>query len=355
MAVSLSLCASFAGCGHCQHFAPIYESIAVEAHTKMPALKVAAVNCVTHEAICTKHQVNAYPTLVFYPGEVKFSASMGHPLDKAGVLRWVQGEASSRNIDLLAHPASKAPTPMSARTGTVTGTGPGTGGTGGAHQMAFAAREHDAPLSLKNASARAALHLTNAALNAAPWLGSDKAGEELLNAAKALGIPSGDDEELGPSSMLRPRKMPRPAPAEDVLAAARYSLYHEVSAALGTAPSQAYSLKRLGALRGWLHVLHRALPHDRDGGAAATGTAELLSALHGRHDLPSRAEWLTMLEHSGFPDAADVWVGCNSSHPELHAYPCSLWLCATPTHPPCHPLPSSPPSPPLASSPWPTM
>ena len=48
------------------------------------------------------------------------------------------------------------------------------------------------------------------------------------------------------------------------------------------------------------------------GGAAATGTGELLAALHGHVELPGRDEWMSMLAHSGFPDAEDVWSACDS-------------------------------------------
>ena len=127
--------------------------------------------------------------------------------------------------------------------------------------------------------------------------------------------------------MPRFAQMPRPVPVRDILTAARYSLYHDVADALTSAPREAYARKRLGALRAWLHALHRALPHERDGGAAATGAGELLASLHGRTGLPTHDEWIEMLARSGFPeDTVDEWVGCASNHTELHGYPCSLWM-----------------------------
>ena len=97
--------------------------------------------------------------------------------------------------------------------------------------------------------------------------------------------------------------MPRPVPVEDVLAAARYSLYHDVSNALAASVSNANPRRRLGALKSWLYALQHALP-QLDGGAAAAGMGELLAGLHAFGDsLPTQDEWMQMLAHCGFPDA----------------------------------------------------
>ena len=268
-------------CGHCQRFAPIYESIALETKQKIPRLVVAAVNCVDHEDICSAHSVRSYPTLKLYPGEVSHNGAM----DAASVIAFVREHATAEQLE--ARPQQL----------------PNTAGGGGVARANSSALQH------------------------VRWPGMQEAGNELAAAAKAYGIPdvTADDRMRPP---LRPRPMPRPAPMADVLQAARYSLFHDIASALSSAPAQAYARKRLGALRAWLHALHHALPQSQDGGAMAVGAGELLAGLHARTDLPSNQEWMEMLNHAGFPEgtAGSGWVGCNSSRPELHAYPCSLWL-----------------------------
>ena len=316
-------------CGHCQHFAPIYESIAIEAGKSIPRLKVAAVNCVTHEDICQHHSINGYPTLVLYPGEHKFKGQNS----LAGVMAFVKEHASAEQLAPLPKPtptdAYKIAAAANAHAAGILhdANASSLAKVGAALQMGM---QHDA--AMHNAAAVAGAQALAAgkeafaaAASARPWLGMKEAGNELAAAAKMYGIPDAD-EGSAKHPMLKPRPMPMPVPQADVLAAARYSLYHDVANALSSTAAQAYPRKRLGALRGWLHALHRALPHDKDGGAASVGAGELLAGLHGRTDLPNHDEWMTMLEHSGLPDAPDEWQGCNSSRPDLHAYPCSLWL-----------------------------
>ena len=129
----------------------------------MPALKVAAVNCVTHEDICTSHGVNGYPTLILYPGEVRFKQGFsGNPLTKDGVLKWVikQAEEKSIPLGLVAARAEVRPAGSAAPPGRLGG-------------------------GLKNSSARAALRLTTAALRAAPWLAGDDDGREQVGHPQA--------------------------------------------------------------------------------------------------------------------------------------------------------------------------
>ena len=48
--------------------------------------------------------------------------------------------------------------------------------------------------------------------------------------------------------------------------------------------------------------------------------------LHGRLTLPKRTEWLSMLDrvNAGAAYSKPEWLACNSSNPQLHAYPCSV-------------------------------
>ena len=78
-----------------------------------------------------------------------------------------------------------------------------------------------------------------------------------LHRAKAALASESDMLAMANMPMLQLRPMPRPAPAEDILAAARYSLERDITAALTAAPASGFARKKLGALRAWLHVLHQ--------------------------------------------------------------------------------------------------
>ena len=279
-------------CGHCQHFAPTYEAIAREARGSMPALTVAAVSCVDHEDICTRHEVHGYPTIKIYPGDVKLPPQAAPT--KEGVLAFVRKHALERHIPLHAPghdgvgEANAAPTAAAATA--ARGEGPPPSSSGGA-----ASARPRQMMNLRNTSVHAALKLSAKALEVAPWLGTEQTGRDLAMAAKAFGIPDFEppngtaaDDDLSMANGLKPRPMPTPVPSQDVLTAARYSLYHDVAAVLADNPSQAYARKRLGALRAWLHTLKGTLPHGRDGGATAAGVGEVLAALHGMTELPTR-------------------------------------------------------------------
>ena len=224
------------------------------------------MNCAEHGEICSAHQVESYPTLVLYPGEKKYTG-----VENAGeLLEWVRNEARSAAA-YAADPLANQPLPLQTQ-----------------HKPAdVGAAAHD----LKPPRHR---------------------------------VPS--SHPAADAAMLKLRPMMYPIPVEDVIVAARYSLENDVLAALSAAPSHVYARPKLGALRAWLHVLHRALPQGHDGGGAATGASELLSSLHARTTLPSPQEWKTMLSRSGIDAWPSAWLACNSTHAELHAYPCSLWL-----------------------------
>jgi len=124
----------------------------------------------------------------------------------------------------------------------------------------------------------------------------------------------------------QPNRHRHPNPKVDVLTAVRYSLQHDVSAALATPPVEGLTRKKLGALKAWLHALHHWLPQQSDGGVHATGAGELISLLGSGSTLPTPSEWDGLLKRAGLSAPANEWVACNSSQPQLHAYPCSLWL-----------------------------
>jgi thioredoxin-like negative regulator of GroEL len=274
-----------AWCGHCQKFAPTYEAIALQARREFPELKVAAVNCPEHKDICTSHGISAYPTIVLCPGEKKFEGSH----TKEAVFAWVQEQHRTSTGTAAAVPdaAATAATVAAAASQAV-----------GRMVANDVMRQGDAAARAVGSMLQHAAH----------------------NASVVIQHPAAD------AAMLQLRPMPWPVPVDDVLAAARYTLEQEIFATLSAAPSHAYARTKLGALRAWLHLLHRALPHGRDGGAAATGASELLSGLHGRASLPSPEEWRALLTQSGVDAWPSSWHACNSSHAELHAYPCALWL-----------------------------
>ena len=274
-----------AWCGHCQKFAPTYEAIALQARREFPELKVAAVNCPEHKDICTSHGISAYPTIVLFPGKKKFEGSH----TKEAVFAWVQEQHRTSTGTAAAVPdaAATAATVAAAASQAV-----------GRMVANDVMRQGDAAARAVGSMLQHAAH----------------------NASVVIQHPAAD------AAMLQLRPMPWPVPVDDVLAAARYTLEQEIFATLSAAPSHAYARTKLGALRAWLHLLHRALPHGRDGGAAATGASELLSGLHGRASLPSPEEWRALLTQSGVDAWPSSWHACNSSHAELHAYPCALWL-----------------------------
>ena len=274
-----------AWCGHCQKFAPTYEAIALQARREFPELKVAAVNCPEHKDICTSHGISAYPTIVLFPGEKKFEGSH----TKEAVFAWVQEQhRTSTGTDAAVPDAAATAATVAA-----------------AASQAVGRMVANDVMRQGDAAARAVGSMLQHAAH---------------NASVVIQHPAAD------AAMLQLRPMPWPVPVDDVLAAARYTLEQEIFATLSAAPSHAYARTKLGALRAWLHLLHRALPHGRDGGAAATGASELLSGLHGRASLPSPEEWRALLTQSGVDAWPSSWHACNSSHAELHAYPCALWL-----------------------------
>ncbi|KAL1495641.1 hypothetical protein AB1Y20_016508 [Prymnesium parvum] len=134
---------------------------------------------------------------------------------------------------------------------------------------------------------------------------------------------------------LLPRVPIVPVPTQDIITAARQSLLEVANARLVATKQVNSELANteshkdgLGALLGWLRALHYQLPREWDGGATAASVAELQAMLHGRLTVPKRAEWLQMLDrvNAGEANRKHEWVLCNSSNPQLHAYPCSMWL-----------------------------
>lgn len=77
-----------AWCGHCKHFAPTYEAFASAASVRLPALKVAAVECNTYNDVCNLHGVNSFPTIKLFPGSIDVPVEARDSADK--LLAWVE-------------------------------------------------------------------------------------------------------------------------------------------------------------------------------------------------------------------------------------------------------------------------
>ncbi|KAF2075490.1 hypothetical protein CYY_003226 [Polysphondylium violaceum] len=54
-------------CGHCKRLAPTYEELGkyYNEELKGEAVKIAQVNCVDHQAVCSKHDIRGYPTIKY--------------------------------------------------------------------------------------------------------------------------------------------------------------------------------------------------------------------------------------------------------------------------------------------------
>ena len=81
-----------AWCGHCQHFAPTYEELARVAKQRLPSLKVAAINCPTHEDACSEHKVSSFPTILLFPGSVRYPS---HSRSVEAILAWVKQQRAA--------------------------------------------------------------------------------------------------------------------------------------------------------------------------------------------------------------------------------------------------------------------
>jgi len=53
----------FSGCGHCQHFSPLYDDISLELRD---LILTAKVNCERFQNLCASERVRAYPTVKLY-------------------------------------------------------------------------------------------------------------------------------------------------------------------------------------------------------------------------------------------------------------------------------------------------
>ena len=82
-----------AWCGHCQHFAPTYEELARVAKQRLPSLKVAAINCPTHEDACSEHKVSSFPTILLFPGSRRYDS---HNRNVEPILAWVEKQRAAQ-------------------------------------------------------------------------------------------------------------------------------------------------------------------------------------------------------------------------------------------------------------------
>jgi thiol-disulfide isomerase/thioredoxin len=218
-------------CGHCQHFAPTYEAIAVAAKTRIPAMRVVAIECNRYGSVCEAHAVNGYPTLKLMP----FETTVPHSITKRGadgVLDWVEAQIDEQ-LGLSAL---------------------GSAGAGlGKKPSADGAMQPEEALANQAAQIRARLakpmpkgsHWDKLHAQAASALRAvDERGllggsaGKLLQSLESMGGGGGgwkgEAADFGeyivsaPSPLrLQPRALGRPVAAKDVLMAARYSLLHE--------------------------------------------------------------------------------------------------------------------------------
>ena len=56
----------YVGCGHCQHFAPVFDDVALELRH---LLLTAKVDCERFGNLCAHARIRAYPTVRFFPGD----------------------------------------------------------------------------------------------------------------------------------------------------------------------------------------------------------------------------------------------------------------------------------------------
>jgi thiol oxidase len=114
-------------------------------------------------------------------------------------------------------------------------------------------------------------------------------------------------------------------PYDDLFAAVEYSLRHEVPPADG----ESLSSDKLRALKHWLKALTRGLPTSPDGGqlrASIEVVAQKLEGAFAGREALTAARYNAALDAAEPPWGATSWTHCTSPHPELHGYPCSLWL-----------------------------
>ena len=79
-------------CGHCQRFAPAYESAAEQLTTEhVPSLTVAAVDCAAEPELCGTYSVSSYPTIILLPEKRQYDgAKEAEPL-----VAWVRKQLAS--------------------------------------------------------------------------------------------------------------------------------------------------------------------------------------------------------------------------------------------------------------------
>ena len=268
-------------CGHCQHLAKTYEAFAKLAAEELPELEVAAVNCPTNEHACSDHDVHRYPTIVLFPSAIKWQPKRQKKREKKE-----RGEPEEDEVTALMSWVKHSAT---------------------AHYNASREEEHQLTTPLSYAAA----HASDDAPAVAPLVHS---------------FPHGRRRHL-------------PVPALDLLAAAKYGLYHELAAQLPTngarngqdngygaesavadssLPNVAEA-ERFSALQDWIDVLARTLPQHADGGGASAAMRELSSRLRALRSkqgawLPRRSAWEQMLNHLGIDQWTGEWEHCVSNN-----------------------------------------
>ncbi|XP_064652886.1 thioredoxin domain-containing protein 5-like [Lineus longissimus] len=98
-------------CGHCQRLAPTWAELATF-HTENQDVKIGKVDCTENRAVCQKHSVRAYPTLLWFRNGIQYEKYQGvRDLNtlRDFIKQKVSEMAGSENEDAEKIPDSKTP------------------------------------------------------------------------------------------------------------------------------------------------------------------------------------------------------------------------------------------------------
>ncbi len=88
----LTLFHSHVGCGHCQHFAPIFDDLALSLRDQV---KCAKVNCDRFQQLCRQLGIRAYPTVRYFAGNTDVSQDVPS-LDGEEIMNFVENKLASQ-------------------------------------------------------------------------------------------------------------------------------------------------------------------------------------------------------------------------------------------------------------------
>ena len=287
-------------CGHCQHFAPTYEELANRALLALPSVKVAAINCANHKNDdgCNANHIKSFPTIILFGGPSHVEVKHEEARTAKAMLDWLANHTGLPLADHTLSEATLAPKAVPAPAKTVEAAA--------------------TPKTLTSADARR--------LDPAKTAAKAGGGEAWARTHAAKQMAAARAAAGGVRAPLVPRpEVSRPVPYDDLFAAVEYSLRHEVPPADG----ESLSSDKLRALKHWLKALTRGLPTSPDGGqlrASIEVVAQKLEGAFAGREALTAARYNAALDAAEPPWGATSWTHCTSPHPELHGYPCSLWL-----------------------------